>query len=179
MYEVGVRVDNSPVRTVRFGSTVSLVLIIHIAAGVSGLVLGPVAMGARKRRGGHTRVGEAYHWVMLTVCLSALALAIEHWERLWWFVPIAVFSYANALVGYLAAKIRWRRWLIAHIGGMCGSYIALVTALLVVNAQPAPLWLWFLPTIVGVPLINRTIERRLGRSGPRPRPDRPAPGAVS
>ena len=157
----------------------SLVLIIHVAAGASGLILGPVAMTARKRRGRHTRVGEAYHWVMLAVCLSALALAIADWERLWWFVPIAVFSYANALVGYLAAKLRRRRWLIAHIGGMCGSYVALVTALLVVNAQPAPLWLWFLPTVVGVPLISRTIERRLGRSGPRPRPDRPAPGAVS
>ena len=136
-------------------------------------------MGARKRRGRHTRAGEIYHWVMLTVCLSALALALADWHELWWFVPIAVFSYANALVGYLAAKIRWKRWQIAHIGGMCGSYIALVTALLVVNAQPAPLWLWFLPTIVGVPLINRTIDRRLGRSGPPPPPGRPAPGAAS
>ena len=157
----------------------SLVLVIHIAAGAAGLILGPLAMTARKRRGRHTRAGELYHWVMLTVCVSALALAIAEWDELWWFVPIAVFSYANALVGYLAAKLRWRRWLIAHIGGMCGSYIALVTALLVVNAQPAPLWLWFLPTIIGAPLINRTIDRRLGRSGPPRRPGRPAPGAVS
>ena len=157
----------------------SLVLIIHIAAGAMGLLLGPIAMTARKRRGRHTRAGEAYHWVMLTVCLSAVALALADWGRLWWFVPIAVFSYANALVGYLAVKIRWKGWIQAHIGGMCGSYIALVTALLVVNAQPAPLWLWFLPTIVGTPLIIRTISLRLGTSGPRRRPDRPAPGAAS
>ena len=157
----------------------SLVLIIHIAAGITGLVLGPIAMTARKRRGRHTRAGETYHWVMLTVCLSALALALADWDRLWWFVPIAVFSYANALVGYLAVKIRWRGWIKAHIGGMCGSYIALVTALLVVNLQPAPLWVWFLPTIVGVPLIIRTRDPRRGTSGPRRRPDRPAPGTAS
>jgi uncharacterized membrane protein len=152
---------------------------IHVAAGTTGLILGPVAMTARKRRGRHTRVGEVYHWVMLAVCLSATAMAIADWERIWWFLPIAVFSYANALLGYLAAKIRWRGWLAAHIGGMCGSYIALVTALLVVNSRPAPIWVWFLPTIVGTPLIRRTIGLRLGRSAPRPRADRPAPGAVS
>jgi uncharacterized membrane protein len=158
---------------------VSLVLIIHVAAGTTGLILGPIAMIARKRRGRHTRVGEVYHWVMLAVCLSAAAMALADWSRIWWFLPIATFSYANALLGYLAAKIRWRGWLAAHIGGMCGSYIALVTALLIVNFRPVPLWLWFLPSIVGTPLIMRTIALRLGRSGPRPRPDRPAPGAVS
>lgn len=155
------------------------VLIIHIAAGTAGLVLGPVAMTARKRRGRHTQVGGLYHWVMLAVCLTAAVMALSEWSRLWWFLPIAVFSYANALVGYLAVRIRWRGWLPFHIGGMCGSYIALVTALLVVNAQPAPLWLWFLPTIVGVPWINRTIDRRRGRSAPRRPPDRPAPAAAS
>lgn len=53
-----------------------LVLGLHIAAGAIGLVLGPVAMWAAKRpRGPHTRTGEAYHWVMLIVCLSAAGLA--------------------------------------------------------------------------------------------------------
>src|SRR5438874_722780 len=106
------------------------VLALHIATGTTGLILGPLAMRAIKRRGLHTQLGEAYHWVMLAVCLSAAALAALAWHRLWWFLPIAVFSYANAFVGYLAAKRRWRGWLRAHIGGMGGSYIALVTALL-------------------------------------------------
>jgi uncharacterized membrane protein len=129
------------------------VLVVHVVAGTAGLILGPVAMTAPKRRGRHTPVGETYHWVMVAVCVSAAAMAIIDWSRIWWFLPIAVFSYANALLGYLAVKIRWKGWLQSHIGGMCGSYIALVTALLVVNAQPAPLWVWFAPTIVGTPLI--------------------------
>jgi uncharacterized membrane protein len=155
------------------------VLVVHVLAGSGGLVLGPVAMTARKRRGRHTRVGEVYHWVMLVVCLSAFAMALLDFERIWWFLPIAVFSYANALLGYVAAKRRWRGWLRAHIGGMGGSYIALVTALLVVNSSPAPLWVWFLPTIVGTPLLIRTSNRRRDRSGPRRPHVHPAPGAAS
>jgi uncharacterized membrane protein len=135
-------------------------LIIHVVAATGGLVLGPVAMKAAKRRGRHTRAGSAYHWLMLATCVSAVGMAVLDWGRIWWFVPIAVFSYANALLGFLAVTIRWRGWLREHIAGMSGSYIALVSALIVVNApKPAPLWLWFLPTLIGTPLIFLAIAR--------------------
>ena len=99
-----------------------LVLALHIAAGTAGLVLGPIAMGARKRPGLHTRAGEAYHWIMLTVCVSATALAALDWARIWWFLPIAAGSYAFALVGYVAAKRRWRGWLGAHVTGRAARW---------------------------------------------------------
>ena len=137
------------------------VLALHIASGTAGLVLGPLAMLAPKRRGRHTRLGGAYHWTMLVVCLSAATLAVLDWARIWWFLPIATFSYANALLGYLAVKIRWPGWLRQHIAGMGGSYIALVTALLVVNFGRSSVIVWFLPTIVGTPLIALTIARRV------------------
>jgi hypothetical protein len=130
-----------------------IVLPIHIAAGATGLVLGPVAMRAAKRPGTHTRAGEAYHWVMLTVCVSAVVVALLNFTELWWFIPIAVGSYAFALLGYLAAKRRWAGWLQAHISGQGGSYIALVTALLVVNLGRDALIVWFIPTIVGSPIL--------------------------
>lgn len=136
------------------------ILVVHIAAGTAGLILGPVAMLAPKRRGRHTRAGNVYHWVMLAVCVSAAAMALLDWSRIWWFLPIAVFSYANALKGYLAVKRRRPGWLASHIGGMGGSYIALVTALLVVNYQPAPLWIWFVPSVIGTPLILWAIQRK-------------------
>ena len=129
------------------------VLALHIAGGVVGLILGPVAMHATKRRGPHTRLGEAYHWVMLTITLSAAVLAVLEWHRIWWFLPIAVFSYANAFAGYLAAKRRPRGWLRWHVGGMGGSYIALTTALLVVNLGRSMPVAWFLPTLIGSPII--------------------------
>ena len=127
-------------------------------------------MFAQKRPGFHTRVGEVYHWVMLAVCVSAVGLAALAWNRLWWFLPIAVFSYANALVGYVAAKRRRPGWLPFHIGGMCGSYIALVTALLVVNVGDRLPIVWFLPTIVGSPLIAWLTREVVRGRRPRVRP---------
>jgi uncharacterized membrane protein len=144
------------------------VLAMHIAAGTTGLILGPLAMLATKRRGPHTRLGETYHWVMLAVCLSATALAILDWHRIWWFLPIAAFSYANALLGYLAAKRRRPGWLRRHVRGMGGSYIALVTALLVVNTRAQLPIAWFIPTIIGSPIIVWVLNE-VDR-GRRPRP---------
>ena len=141
-------------------SLFGVVLALHIAVGTVGLVLGPIAMTARKGPGLHTRAGEAYHWVMLAVCVTAAALAALDWQRIWWFLPIAAGSYAFALLGYVAAKRRWKGWLGAHVTGQGGSYIAMTTALLVVNWQAltgtrgieSP-WAWALPTAVGTPLI--------------------------
>ncbi len=44
-----------------------------------------------------------------------------------------------------------------HIGAMCGSYVSFVTAFLVVNID-GPIW-WFLPTLVGSPLIAWASKR--------------------
>jgi uncharacterized membrane protein len=148
-----------------------VVLALHIAAGAAGLILGPIAMRAQKRPGLHTRAGEAYHWVMLAVCLTASLLAVLDWERLWWFLPIAAGSYAFALLGYVSAKRRWRGWLRAHITGQGGSYIAMTTALLVVNWETltgargisSPV-AWALPTVVGSPIIAWVIYQvRIGK----------------
>jgi uncharacterized membrane protein len=143
------------------------ILAVHIATGTAGLILGPIIMRAPKRRGRHTNLGGIYHWNMLAVAISAIGLAVLSWHRLWWFVPIAVFSYGNAFVGYRAVKRRRPGWLPWHIRGMGGSYIALTTALLVVNTQGRYLWVWFLPTLIGTPIIEVTIARRLaGRRAP-------------
>jgi hypothetical protein len=138
----------------------TVVLAVHITLGALGLVLGAVALSARKRRGQHTTVGEVYHWIMLSVCVTAVVVAVLDWQRLWWFVFIATGSYAFALLGYVAAKWRWSGWLRVHITGQGGSYIAMVTALLVVNWQrltgepgiTSP-WAWLLPTVIGTPII--------------------------
>lgn len=129
-----------------------IALPIHIAAGAAGLVLGPVAMLAGKRRGAHTRAGEIYFWVFTVVVVTAILLSALNWDESWFLTPIAVFSYAFAIRGYAAAKRRRPGWLAPHIAGQGGSYIALVTAFLVVNLGDA-LYIWFIPTIVGSPVI--------------------------
>jgi hypothetical protein len=103
---------------------------------------------------------------VLLVCLTALAMSVLDWQRIWWFAPIAIGSYAFALRGYLAAKRRWDGWLVSHIVGQGGSYIAMTTALLVVHwyhaygdAGLASPWPWLLPTLVGSVLISRATRR--------------------
>jgi len=66
---------------------------------------------------------------------------------------ILVFSYSFALVGYLAAKIKWKNWIRFHLVGQGGSFIAMVTALFVVNFGTLNLFVWFLPTIIGTPIL--------------------------
>lgn len=143
-----------------------IILALHITLGIAALILGPMSMFSKKRRGVHTRAGEFYHWLVLGTCAGAVALSILDWDRIWWFLPIGLGSYAFALLGYLAAKRRRSGWVRLHIIGQGGSYIALVTAVLVVNWLPlfgtrgihSPL-AWTLPTVIGSPLIGWAIAR--------------------
>jgi len=81
-------------------------------------------------------------------------------------VPIAVLSYGLALAGYLGSRHGWPLWGRAH--GWGGSYIALVTALLVVSARghsgALEALAWILPAAIGTPLIVRAhLAPRHGR----------------
>lgn len=102
-------------------SPVQVILWVHVAAGIAALVLGPIALSVRKRRGAHTRVGEVYHWLVLVVCLLAIVVVLFDWRRLRWFVPIAIGSYSFALLGYAAAKRRWQGCLEWHVTGQGGG----------------------------------------------------------
>jgi hypothetical protein len=77
--------------------------------------------------------------------------------RLWWLLPIAAGSYALALLGFRAARRPGSRVRRLHLHGQGGSYIALVTALLVVSVG-SPL-AWIAPTLIGSPLITLAIRR--------------------
>jgi hypothetical protein len=98
-----------------------------------------------------------YLWAVFATCLTAVAVCLLDWSRLWWLVPVAVLSCLSALVGYLAISGGWPKWVGATNGG--GSYIALWTALFVVSARgissTAEIVAWILPAAAGVPLIVR------------------------
>jgi hypothetical protein len=137
-------------------------LVLHIVAGAAALVVGPlVLLAARRRDGNRATLLTAYHWTVLGTCVTAVVVSVLAWERLWWLVPVSAVSYALVLVGYLAVQRGWPAWVRAH--GLGGSYIALVTALLVVSARgvstAAEIAAWILPAAIGVPLIVRTHTR--------------------
>ncbi len=131
----------------------SVFLILHVLCGCAGLIIALGAFASKKRKGIHTILGNIYHWIFLILALSAVVLSLLNWERLWWFLPIAFFSYVFALVGFLAAKFKWRNWLRHHLTGQGGSFIAMLTAVLVVNFGSGNFLVWFLPSIVGTPII--------------------------
>ncbi|MFC3882377.1 DUF2306 domain-containing protein [Bacillus songklensis] len=137
-----------------------ILLIIHIIFGIICLFSGAISMFAKKRKGTHTKWGELYHASYVVIFITAIILSILRWEEIAYLFYVALFSYSFAIYGYLACKRRWKNWMHHHIRGMLGSYIGAVTALLVNVGDMIPLfnllpklWFWFLPTIVGAPLI--------------------------
>jgi hypothetical protein len=144
-------------------------LSVHVASGVLALVLGPLALvAARRQHRWFASLRAAYHWTVLLVCATATVVAVLAWSRLWWLVPIAVLAYGLALAGHLGSSRQWPAWVRAH--GWGGSYIALVTALLVVAARGVSAVLeaaaWLLPAAIGTPLIVRTHSRRQPSAAP-------------
>jgi len=104
---------------------------LHVVVGVAGLTLGAVGMWSQKKGSLHPRVGDYYFVAITASCLSALFIAISEWNRLWFFVFLAVGTYAFAVVGYAAGKRRKGRWLVVHVVGMASSYCGLAMAFLV------------------------------------------------
>ena len=123
-------------------------------------------MFSPKRRGRHTRSGTLYHALVAGTCLTALLFAIPAWSHYAFLGCIAVATYISALIGHLAARRKWNGWLSWHIIAQLSSYISMVTAFAVVNRVflykhlgLPPMWTWFLPTIIGTPLIMLAVSR--------------------
>jgi hypothetical protein len=138
----------------------------HITAGSLGLLAGPVAMLMPKRPGWHPRLGRAYQLLIALLCLSAGGLVVFR-PGLWWLGVIAALTWAAALGGWWARRRQPRGWLQLHVSLMCGSYISLVTALLVVNSPRSPI-AWIAPTVVGSALITWTNVRLARRAAATP-----------
>jgi hypothetical protein len=109
-----------------------LLLAVHIAVGAVALALGAVVIWSSRERPLLDRRDAAYHWIVLAVSLTAIGLVALDWPDLWWIAILAALAYGLALLGYLAPRQRFRAWQAAFAHGQGGSYIALVTALMVV-----------------------------------------------
>jgi tellurite resistance protein TehA-like permease len=106
-----------------------------------------------KRRGWHTRLGTAYVVLVGLLSASAIGLAVLK-PALWWLGVIAGATLAAVLAGRELRRRHPPGWLPLHISLMCGSYISLTTALLVVNLGLGSVLAWMLPTVIGTPLIS-------------------------
>jgi hypothetical protein len=148
-----------------------MIIVAHASVGVAVLLLGLIALTARKRRGRHTRAGTVYFWIMLPLLVSGLVIGARH-PGISPFEAAVIPTGVPLLLGYWAVRRRPRRflgqpWLTWHISGMGGSFIGVVTAggfqtvYPLLPDNPVMMTLMFaLPSAVGSALIARTIARR-------------------
>jgi hypothetical protein len=137
--------------------TRTVVLAMHIAAGVAGLVLGPAAMRAVLGAGRASRLTFGYQVAVGVLTATAVALAALDWSGLWPFAFLAVATEAAVVGAWWAERRRFAAWRPWRVRLLCGSYVSLVTALLVVSWGSVIAWV--LPTVVGTVLIERAAAR--------------------
>lgn len=142
------------------------ILVSHVAAGMIALIVGLVAMSAKKYSKIHRGSGQIYFWLVSFVCLTGAILPFFNWSKNWWLFLVSVFSYYFAFTGWRAEKKRVEGWIKEHIRGMLGSYVAMVTAFVVVNIHRfkflsgiPSIFFWILPTVVAVPMIRMTVNK--------------------
>jgi hypothetical protein len=131
----------------------TVILVLHVAAGVTGLAIGPVALVRALRTHRATWPDTTYHVAMAAVCATAVGLTVFNWSGLWFFVPIALVSYLFVIHGRRAVGAADPRWYRRVLRGYGGAWIALWTAVLVVSAADWPIT-WFVPTAVGATAIE-------------------------
>jgi uncharacterized membrane protein len=143
----------------------SVVIVTHIAAGLTAAICGATAMLSPKRAGRHPAAGRCYLLALIAMVATALVLAIAR-PTTAYLLMVGAVALAAAGVGYSARRIRWHGWLRFHITGMATSYIAMLTAFYVDNGPRLPLWrllppvtFWFLPGAFGLPLLLRALHR--------------------
>jgi hypothetical protein len=145
----------------------TLLLTAHIGLGTLGIILGPAVIWRETRllqsgRPARSRVGAVYQLVVLLICASAVGLVLTVRPDLWLLIPVAAASYALVVLGRVASERPSPAWLHAYVHGIGGSYIALVTALVVVALtvdgpikggvlEVVP---WVAPAAVGTALIE-------------------------
>jgi hypothetical protein len=168
------------------GSTAPLFLAflaIHVLAGLTAVVAGAIAALARKGSPRHIRAGRMFYRALAVVSLTATALTAMRWRQDYHLLIIGAVAFAAAVAG-VQHRRRRRPGDTGHITGMGTAYVAMLTAFYVDNGPHLPLWdrlppltFWFLPSVVGAPIMIRAIVRARARritgstlAAARPRP---------
>lgn len=140
-----------------------LLLSTHVLLGTTALLLGPIWLGLRHRGSTGEGVAAAYQGTVAAVALSGGWLAVTA-PGLQWLLPVAVLTETLAVTGALARRRSWSGWRSWQPHLLGGSYIALVTALLVAETG-IPVF-WVLPALVGQWPIA-VAKHRLARPAPQ------------
>lgn len=141
------------------------VLVLHIAFGVVGLVLGPLALAASRAP---ARAADGYKVAVAGVAATAVVLAVTAWDEYWWLIGVAAATEGALLFGLRAWQRRGPGWTTACAHLLGGSYVALVTGALI--AFTGVVVFWLLPAVLAQWPIA-VAKRRLVEQAELPRGD--------
>jgi hypothetical protein len=149
-------------------------LAVHVIAGLTAVTTGAIAALARKGGPRHIRAGRWFYRAITVVFLTAAALSIMRWRQDYRLLAVGTVAFAAATLGYVHRR-RHRLGDTGHILGMGIGYVAMLTAFYVDNGPHLPLWdrlpaltFWFLPGVIGAPIIVRALfaaRDRASRAG--------------
>jgi len=164
--------DASRILGTEVGSTAPLflaVLAVHVLAGLAAVLTGAAAALTRKGSQRHIRSGRWFYRAITVVFATAAVLTTMRWRQDYHLLIIGAVAFAAAVTG-VQHRRRHRAGDTGHIVGMGVAYVAMLTAFYVDNGPHLPLWdrlpplaFWFLPSVVGIPVIIRAVRRARGR----------------
>jgi uncharacterized membrane protein len=136
---------------------------VHIAAGLTALTAGIVAMLSRKGAWWHRKAGITYLFGIATIAVTAAGLVSTRGPQFNHLLVFAAVAVTLAFGGYFMRRINQG----LHISGMGLSYVVMVTAFYVDNGPKLPFWnqfpaivFWVGPMAIGLPIIIRALWRR-------------------
>lgn len=138
----------------------TIALVLHVVTGLSALVLGLVAIVARKGGGLHRLSGRVFYWCMLTVAVSGALMASLHWSP--FLLHIAVFALFQTQAGWRAVKNKGLMpsgvdWILAVAGLVNGG-------LMVVSLEVVLLVFGVIQVILAVGALRIYLDLRAGRA---------------
>jgi len=136
-------------------------LAVHVVGGLTAVIAGAIAALTRKGSPRHIRAGRWFYRAITVVFLTATALSIMRWRQDYHLLIIGTVALTTATIGYVHRRHHWPGDA-PHILGMGIGYVAMLTAFYVDNGPHLPLWdrlpsltFWFLPSVIGAPIIIR------------------------
>jgi len=83
---------------------ISILLIIHVIAGIGSLISGALAIILKRNTPKHKPVGKIYFWCMTIVFVTATFISVV--KHLQFLFLISIFTYYSTLIAYRALKLK-------------------------------------------------------------------------
>jgi uncharacterized membrane protein len=115
------------------GPAFLIILLVHILAGLTGVVCGAIAALSRKGGPTHVRFGRIYGWALVAIIATMAAMAVMRWQENWHLAPIGLVAGTALATGWLDRRRKAEGHDRVHIVAMGCSYVALLTGFYVDN----------------------------------------------